>query len=849
MQHTSHNNHPILRRKKMIAIGFLSLCLFISTKVHAQTIVPEATILSGFSTNQGMTSTTQSVDITSTGLTENITITVPANFEISADGGATFVTNTTTTVTDINTTVTIQVRVTASSVRGMRSEKLAFSSTGVNANITLRSVVIPANTNLLFAQLTKGAGGAGVLSQRFPDLGGTILTADDFTVPVGEKWQIHEISTVGKKNADPINQIILRIWSANGTTGLPDGIFYEETLTAVNGQNDPNLTLSLAAPLEVLPGTYWVSVTPVLRFNGNGGRWFWERTANGTGSGYHMKDESNFFGSGFTNWTLGTTFVGGGDEQLVFNIAGSAIETIAPTVTSIRRKTPASNPNLTQADVVGFEVVFNEAVTAIDGSDFEVTGPTGVMVTVTGSGTTYEVAVSGGNMADLNGTITLGFSGSQNITDIAGNALANTTPTGTNENTYVLDNTAPTVVSFTRKAPASQTTTADAITFLATFSEDVQQVDRNDFAVTGPTGATITVTQLTTSTYDVQVSGGDLAALNGTVGLNLAGSASITDLAGNTLSGGEPGTDETYTLCNGPNDPVTGILLGTVTANSIVFTGFTAPTGGAAGYVVKINNTNTFTSPANGALPTADLTWAGAGEQVIYAGTSVTPGLTVTGFTSGTTYYFKVFAYNDCNGINTFESTGAEANTTTAKADQTITFALGTNATKTFGDASFNLNGTASSGLAVAYTSSDAAVATISGNTVTLVGAGTTTITASQAGNDRYNAASEVTQTLTVTSSSVTGLPSTLTKGALTLFPNPFQNQLRFEFTGPRGFVSSKEVLVQVYNSLGINVATYRQAVEQNGVFSINTADLPSGHYLLVITLPDAKIQRRVVKK
>ncbi len=56
----------------------------------------------------------------------------------------------------------------------------------------------------------------------------------------------------------------------------------------------------------------------------------------------------------------------------------------------------------------------------------------------------------------------------------------------------------------------------------------------------------------------------------------------------------------------------------------------------------------------------------------------------------------------------------------------------------------------ASSGLTVTYTSSNTDVATVSGSTITIVGAGTSTITASQAGNDDYNAASDVEQVLTV---------------------------------------------------------------------------------------------------
>ncbi len=85
---------------------------------------------------------------------------------------------------------------------------------------------------------------------------------------------------------------------------------------------------------------------------------------------------------------------------------------------------------------------------------------------------------------------------------------------------------------------------------------------------------------------------------------------------------------------------------------------------------------------------------------------------------------------------------------TVSKASQTISF--GTLVAKVFGDADFSLNGSASSGLGVSYTSSDPTVASISGNTVTILKAGATDITASQSGNGNYLAASSITQSLTV---------------------------------------------------------------------------------------------------
>ena len=93
---------------------------------------------------------------------------------------------------------------------------------------------------------------------------------------------------------------------------------------------------------------------------------------------------------------------------------------------------------------------------------------------------------------------------------------------------------------------------------------------------------------------------------------------------------------------------------------------------------------------------------------------------------------------------------------TVNKADQTITFEDGAWQTKTYGDANFDLTASASSGLAVSFSSSDTGVATVSGSTVTIVGAGTTTLSAVQAGNANYNEATQVDLVLTVNKKNLT---------------------------------------------------------------------------------------------
>jgi hypothetical protein len=88
------------------------------------------------------------------------------------------------------------------------------------------------------------------------------------------------------------------------------------------------------------------------------------------------------------------------------------------------------------------------------------------------------------------------------------------------------------------------------------------------------------------------------------------------------------------------------------------------------------------------------------------------------------------------------------------KASQTITF--GSLSGKTYGDANFTVSATSSASLTVGFASSTSAVCTVSGTSVSIVAAGTCTITASQDGDALYSAASPVSQSFTVARKAVT---------------------------------------------------------------------------------------------
>ena len=137
-----------------------------------------------------------------------------------------------------------------------------------------------------------------------------------------------------------------------------------------------------------------------------------------------------------------------------------------PTVTSIVRQTPMTSP--TNADVLTWRITFSEAMSNVDAPDFAVDGTTATLTyrVIPGMAGVYEVIAAGGDLASLDATVTLSFASGHNIQDTSSNALTNTTPTGTNENTYVVENTPPRLTS------AAVNAAGNAVEFV--FSESLQ---------------------------------------------------------------------------------------------------------------------------------------------------------------------------------------------------------------------------------------------------------------------------------------------------------------------------------------------------------------------------------------
>jgi hypothetical protein len=214
----------------------------------------------------------------------------------------------------------------------------------------------------------------------------------------------------------------------------------------------------------------------------------------------------------------------------------------------------------------------------------------------------------------------------------------------------------------------------------------------------------------------------------------------ITATASVTVSSGTT-TTQNFALVVAPVttslavDAATGTYGGTTTLSATLTAGGTGVSGKSISLSLNGNPIGSASTDDSGiaTLPTASLSGIDAGTYPSGVGAS--------------------FA-----GDAGYASSGGSNRLTIAKTEQTITF--GALAARTYGDADFTVTATVSSGLAASFAATGNC--TIATTTVTITGAGSCTITASQTGNTNYNAAPDVPQIFSIAKAN-----QTITFGAL----------------------------------------------------------------------------------
>jgi len=307
-------------------------------------------------------------------------------------------------------------------------------------------------------------------------------------------------------------------------------------------------------------------------------------------------------------------------------------DTAGPSVT-INQASGQADPS--NAATINFTAVFSESVTGFTGSDVTLSGTAGATTaTVTGSGTTYNVAVNG---MTANGTV-----------------IATIPAGGAADNTVTRDATFPTVSSVIRNGTTP--TNATSVSWTVEVSESVTRVDSADFSLSPTvTGASITSVTGSGDTYNVTVGTG---TGSGTLQLNVVDNDTIQDPATNKLGGTGAGngnfSGEAYAI-----DKVSA----TVTANSAA--GQANPTN-----QTPINYTVTFSEPVAGFTAT-DVTLggtAGATNKVVTGGPSIY-NVEVSGMTSDGTVTVSVpaaAAQDPAGNPNSASNTASVSYDTTA---------------------------------------------------------------------------------------------------------------------------------------------------------------------------------------
>ncbi|MFB2120910.1 FG-GAP-like repeat-containing protein [Parapedobacter sp. 2B3] len=376
-----------------------------------------------------------------------------------------------------------------------------------------------------------------------------------------------------------------------------------------------------------------------------------------------------------------------------------------------------ADANPTNAATVAYTVTFGSAVSGLTPANFSLT--TGIadasVVSVSPVGTDekrYTITVGTGSE---DGDITLELSDAMGLTP----GLTNTLPVV--GETYTIDKTTPVLTAVgivSDNADASRAGVDDVITLDFTSSEPI--------AVPTVTIATHTVTATHTggnnwtASYTLTASDAE-----DTVPFSIT----YSDLIGNTGATVAATTDGSSV---------------TVLSSAAALQALTL----SSGTLSPVFSPTVYQYAASVPYATASVTLVPtAGEEMrievdgveVASGTASPPVTLITGANT-----IEVAVTSE-NGTVTQYYT---LTITRAKATQVITFAA--LAPYTFGDMDMDPGATASSGLVIAYASDNPAVATIVDGKIQITGAGTATITASQAGNAEYLPAPDVTSTLTV---------------------------------------------------------------------------------------------------
>ncbi|HLP99079.1 MAG TPA: autotransporter domain-containing protein [Sideroxyarcus sp.] len=545
------------------------------------------------------------------------------------------------------------------------------------------------------------------------------------------------------------------------------------TITATaSGDMTASKDNATTANKEDLSAYFASLLTPVLTNPGN------STMASGAAYSYQIVSAAT------SDYLVSTTTYGASATGITFSVSASGLVTATlPTVAAPTNYTvtlSATNAAAaTPTGSVSFTLTVNPPAPVVS-SAAAASGTVGVaytagspLYTITASNTPTSYSVSSGSLPTgttlntstgaVTGTPTTAgsFAPTLAATNVTGSGTKVVTFTIAKANQTITFGTAPTIaVGGTGTVSATGGGSGNTVTFSVPVTTGVCSISGT--TVTGLAAGTCTVVadQAGNANYNpgTQSQNITIGKANQTVTFGTAPTVVVGGTGTVSATGGGSGNAVTFSvpvttgICSISGTTVTGLAAGTCTvvADQAGNANYNAGTQSQNITIGKGNQTITFgTAPTVvvGGTGTVSATGGASGNAVTFSvpvttGICSISGTTVTGIAAGTCTVVASQAGNADYNAGT-----QSLNISVGLTAQTIGF--GTAPAITY-PGTGTVSATATSGLTVTLTSSTPSVCTISGNTVTSVAAGTCTIAADQAGNGTYGAATQVTQTFSI---------------------------------------------------------------------------------------------------
>jgi autotransporter-associated beta strand protein len=374
------------------------------------------------------------------------------------------------------------------------------------------------------------------------------LSPTSITITAGQTTGTATVTAVQDTRDENNETVVIDISSVSGGGGATESGSQQRAVTITDDDAEPTLSIADVSQAEGNSGSSTMTFTVSLSAASGKTVTVAYATSNTTataGSDYVAASGTLTFNPGETSKTFTVTVAGDttaeSDETFLLTLSSptnatlsdstatgtisSDDDSVAPTVSSIARQTPSVE--LTNADSLTWRLTFSESVTGVDAGDFDLTGPSGASLSVSGSGAVYDITASGGNLSSYTGNAVLSFAGGYSISDTSSNAMVSTTVSGTNHNSFNLENTAPVISSVS--VANSTMKIGDDVTVTITVSTDADSYSLVSGSVAGYSLSNLTKVNDTTYTASFTVTpGADVAA-----GSSLPVSLVLADSLGN----------------------------------------------------------------------------------------------------------------------------------------------------------------------------------------------------------------------------------------------------------------------------------------------------------------------------